>query len=923
MSYGKSADFYFRISCTSSDEFCVVANRSSHFSVCVTSVAHTFLFGDGKMKKTIKRILATVLTVMMLLGIVLMTDINITASAAEIYSGTCGENLTWTLDTVTGELVISGEGEMYDYDAMGDVVPNYSPWSNTGDTQIKSIVINDGITSIGDNAFHNGSNNIVFESIEIPNSISRIGERAFAYCESLENIYIGKNVCNIGKEAFYKTGYYNNESNWESNVLYIGNYLIRAEENLSGAHTVADGTILISSGSFRGCVDLVSIEFPTSLKYIGDYAFQNCEKLNYIDIPDSVIEIGECAFDYTGYYLNSSNWDNNALYIGNCLVSVDIGYESPKPCVIEDGTKLIADGVFSNEYVTSIYIPDSVKYICGDTFDSWNVKEIKVNIDNPYFSSDSYGALYSKDKTRLIEYPSGNEETDFEIPDSVIEIGANAFSYSELLERVVIPCSVVKVGDDAFSQCTGLLEVAIPNSVTYIGSNVFEGCTNLENVILSDQITQIGRYAFSNCDSIFSIIIPDNVTCVKKAAFSFCDGLTSMTFDNNIECIEYGAFKWCNNLTDIYYNGTEEEWNGIIIEEGNESLFNATIHFLKESEHTHSYSSLVTKEPTCKETGVMNYTCSCGDTYTEVIPMKEHNAVHDITPSTCKVAGMEYDFCSSCGETFNVKILPLNAHTWGEWQVTTPPTASNEGISTRVCSVCGEKETKLIQKLGVMKDEKTGIEIEFDDEYGSDVEIKVEEVFDGDSFKIIENVCGNNNSEIYDVSTVKNGEKVQPDGKVKVRIPIPTGFKTTNILVFYIDSTNGTATNIPTTVVNGYVEFETDHFSYYAIVEELGEVKSVSVEDISMSYKNIATITPTVEADSNVNYMVTYESSDASVATVDENGKITTNGTGSATITVTVTDEYGNTVTDTCKVNVSYQWWQWIIVIVLFGWLWY
>lgn len=874
------------------------------------------------MKKTVKRILATVLTVVMLLGLVPMTDINITASAAETYSGTCGDNLTWTLDTATGELVISGEGEMYDYDAMGDVIPNYSPWKYVEGTQIKSIVINDGVTSIGNYAFL-GSENIDFESVEIPDSVLKIGEGAFSYCESLKDISVGANICNIGIDAFCETGYYNNEKNWSNNVLYLDNYLIKAKEDFSGACTVVDGTKLISSGAFRGCVDLVSIDLPTGLKHIGDYAFQGCEKLNYVDIPDSVIEIGEGAFDYTGYCLNTSNWDNNALYIGSCLISVDLGYESPGPCVIEEGTKLIADGAFSNEYVTSINIPDSVKYICGGTLDSWYVKEINVDTDNPYFSSDLFGVLYNRDKTKLIEYPSGNEETDFEIPDSVVEIGKNAFSYSELLEKVVIPSSVVKVGDDAFSQCTGLLEVAIPDSVTYIGSNVFEECTNLVNVIVSDQITQIGRYTFFNCDSILSIIIPDNITCVKKAVFAFCDNLTSITFGKNIEYIEYGAFKWCNNLTDIYYNGTKEEWNKITIEEGNEPLLNATIHFLGESEHTHSYSSSVTKEASCKETGIMTYTCSCGDAYTEVIPMKEHNTVHDITPSTCKVAGMEYDFCNVCGETFNVKTLPLNAHTWGEWKVTTLPTASDEGISTRVCSVCGETETKSVQKLGVMKDEKTGIEIEFDDEYGSGVEIKVEEVFDGDSFKLIENACGKNNSEIYDVSTIKNGEKVQPDGKVKVRIPIPAGFKTTNILVFYIDSTNGTATNIPATVVNGYIEFETDHFSYYAIVEKLGKVHSVSIDDISMSYKNSATITPNVDVDSNVDYTVTYSSSNNAVASVDENGKITTNGTCSATITVTVTDEYGNTVTDTCEVNVSYQWWQWIIVIVLFGWIWY
>ncbi|MBQ5592349.1 MAG: bacterial Ig-like domain-containing protein [Clostridia bacterium] len=102
-----------------------------------------------------------------------------------------------------------------------------------------------------------------------------------------------------------------------------------------------------------------------------------------------------------------------------------------------------------------------------------------------------------------------------------------------------------------------------------------------------------------------------------------------------------------------------------------------------------------------------------------------------------------------------------------------------------------------------------------------------------------------------------------------------------------------------------------------------GKVNSVSVSDTSLAYKATTTITPTISADAGVEYTVTYSSSNPSVASVDENGKVTTGKTGSATITVTVTDEYGNTVTDTCDVSVNYNWWQWIIVIVLFGWIWY
>lgn len=101
------------------------------------------------------------------------------------------------------------------------------------------------------------------------------------------------------------------------------------------------------------------------------------------------------------------------------------------------------------------------------------------------------------------------------------------------------------------------------------------------------------------------------------------------------------------------------------------------------------------------------------------------------------------------------------------------------------------------------------------------------------------------------------------------------------------------------------------------------KVNSVSVDNISMNYMDSTTITPMVEVDGDVDYTVTYSSSNTDIVSVDENGRVTTNGTGSAEITVTVTDEFGNTVTDTCDVEVSYTWWQWIIVIVLFGWIWY
>ncbi len=102
-----------------------------------------------------------------------------------------------------------------------------------------------------------------------------------------------------------------------------------------------------------------------------------------------------------------------------------------------------------------------------------------------------------------------------------------------------------------------------------------------------------------------------------------------------------------------------------------------------------------------------------------------------------------------------------------------------------------------------------------------------------------------------------------------------------------------------------------------------GSVKSVSVGDISVNYKDVTVLKPTIIADDDVTYSVKYESSNPNVAKVDANSTVTGAKKGTTTITCTVTDEYGKTVSDTCKVTVKYTVWQWIIKILLFGWIWY
>ena len=300
-----------------------------------------------------------------------------------------------------------------------------------------------------------------------------------------------------------------------------------------------------------------------------------------------------------------------------------------------------------------------------------------------------------------------------------------------------------------------------------------------------------------------------------------------------------------------------------------------------------------------------------------------HTLNHITVPSTCKVAGMEYDICTECGETLNEKTLPLAAHKWNDWTVEKEPTATEEGIEKRTCSACGDSETRSIDKFNGLRDSETGVEIIYNDEYSDGTELKVEEKFSGKSFQLIDTAYGKTNTAIYDISTYKDGVKVQPNGEITVRVPLPKGFSANKVFVCYVDSTNGKVTKIPCKVKDGYVIFKTDHFSEYAVVEQLACVKSVSVSDITLNYKKSATIKPTIKADDGAKYTVKYSSSNTKVATVDKNGKVYGAKKGTATITCTVTDSNGNTVQDTCKVTVKYSFGQWLIVILLFGWIWY
>ena len=423
-----------------------------------------------------------------------------------------------------------GDGMFYD-DSVNFVIENgvlkkYNGWQTF-------VEIPDTVTAIGDEAFKNNTSMV---SVSIPDSVKSIGDSAFYGCTSLLGVVIPDSVEKIGRYAFQKC------SKLASAYLpvnekftYMNAYMFESCTSLKKIE-IPDNVISMGPDMFENCTELSSVILSKNLKKIGGYAFRNDNKLTEIEIPKS---LEECS---NGYGYGQPTGIVGGVF-QNCA--------NLKTVTFEEGTTEIAEGLFAGcTGIEQIKIPDTVTVIERGAFGGC------INL------------------------------TEIEIPDSVTEIETSAFGYCSSLKEIKLSENLESMGAYAFENCNVLKNIVIPDSVTNIGPDAFENCAELSNVILSKNLRTIGGYAFRNDNKLTEIEIPkslekcsngygygqptgivggafqncanlktvtfeEGTTEIAEALFAGCTGIEQIKIPNTVTVIERGAFGGCINLKEI------------------------------------------------------------------------------------------------------------------------------------------------------------------------------------------------------------------------------------------------------------------------------------------------------------------------------------------------------------------------------------
>lgn len=607
-----------------------------------------------------------ILCIVFLMAITFFRDDVNAQDFSEIASGTCGENLRWLLDK-SGCLTIDGIGDMYDYQwEYDDRIHSSAPWDQYY-KQIYEVKINEGVTSIGANAFLGHAFTSV---ISIPDSVEKIPNNAL---QTLSNFVIlcSETSCAVNEDFEYSSNCITEEyitGKAGNKITYYLDYNTRILTFEGSGEFYSDFSGIDIPGflsvcevdfnnsefkilpSFYGYESLKEIEIPEGVEKIGNGGFGQCYRLENITLPHTLTCIGHTAFE-------------------RCY--------SLKKIVLVEGITSIGFDAFQYCELESVVIPSTLNDF-EDAFSHCGLKN--VNISDGLIKIDSYAF-------------SDCDFDSLDIPDSVKEIGAGAFS-----------------------RCEYLKDVSLPLNLKYIDNRVFYGCSSLNNLIIPYGVEEIAKEAFSKCILLDNVLIPNTVKKIESDAFDYVESMIIIgAVDSYVEkyAITYGFdFAEHDHISffedEIIKHSTCQE-KGIATQVCDDCGYIKQYNIeIDSTNHVGEIEIRHQKEATCAEKGYTGdiYCKDCGEKIAEgreipQIDTHTWNTGAVTEEATCASMGEKTYICTICGETITEEIPQTNIHTWDSGKITKKATCAGNGLKTYTCKVCKISKTEEIIKTNI------------------------------------------------------------------------------------------------------------------------------------------------------------------------------------------------------------------------------